>query len=59
MIKKESSFLIYVDTNNLYGWTMTKKLPVGGRKWVDDLSMFTKDFTKSYDEESDVSYLLL
>ena len=40
---KESSFLIYVDANNLYGWAMSKKLPVDGFKWVDDLSMFTKD----------------
>ena len=56
---KESSFLIYVDANNLYGWTMTKKLPVDGLKWVDDLSMFTEDFIKSYDEESDVGYLLV
>ena len=38
---------------------MTKKLPVDGLKWVDDLSMFTENFIKSYDEESDVSYLLV
>ena len=38
---KESSFLLYVDANNLYGWVMSKKLPVHGFKWVDDLSMFT------------------
>ena len=56
---KESSFLIYVDANNLYGWTMTKKLHADGLKWVDDLSMFTEDFIKSYDEDSDVSYLLV
>ena len=56
---KESSFLIYVDANNLYGWTMTKKLQVGSFKWVDDLSMFTEDFIKSYDEEGDVGYLLV
>ena len=37
---------------------MTKKLPVDGIKWVDDLSMFTEDFIKSFDEESDVNYLL-
>ena len=43
---KESSFLINVDPNNLYGWAMSKKLPVDGFKWVDDLSMFTEDFTK-------------
>ena len=55
---KESSFLIYVDANNLYGWAMSKKLPADGFKWVDDLSIFTEDFIKSYDEEGDVGYLL-
>ena len=56
---KETSFLMYVDANNLYGWAMTKKLPADGFKWVDDLSMFTEDFIKSYDEEGDVGYLLV
>ena len=37
---------------------MSKKLPVDGFKWVDDLSMFTEDFIKSYDE-GDVGYLLV
>ena len=55
---KESSFLIYVDANNLYGWTMTKNLQVDGSKWVDDLTMFTEDFIKAYDEESDIGYSL-
>ena len=55
---KESSFPMYVDANNLYGWAMSKKLPVDGFKWVDDLTMVTEDFIKSYDEESDIGYLL-
>ena len=33
----ESSFLIYDDTNNLYGFPMCKKLPVSGFKWADGL----------------------
>ena len=56
---KESSFLMYVDANSLYGWAMSKKLPVDGFKWVEDLSMFTEDFIKNYDEEGDVGYLLV
>ena len=56
---KESSFLMYVDANNLYGWAMSKTLPVDGFKWVDDLSMFTEDFIKRYDEEGDAGYLLV
>ena len=54
---KESSFLMYVDASNLYGWAMSKKLPIDRFKWVDDLSMFTEDFIKSYNEEGDVGYL--
>ena len=34
----ESSFLQYLDANNLYGWAMIQKLPVGGSEWVGDLS---------------------
>ena len=56
---KESSFLIYDDANNLYGCSMCKKLRVGGFKWVDDLSVFTENFIKNYDEESDIDYLFV
>ena len=30
----ESSYIEYLDANNLYGWTMSQKLPVNGFKWV-------------------------
>ena len=37
---------------------MCKKLPVSDFKWVDDLSIFTEDFIKNYDEDSDIGYNL-
>ena len=33
--KKESSYIQYLDTNNLYGWAMPQKLLVNGFKWVN------------------------
>ena len=30
----ESSYLKYLDANNLYGWPMSQKLLVNGFKWV-------------------------
>ena len=31
---KESSYVQYLDVNNLYGWVMSQKLPVNGFKRV-------------------------
>ena len=33
----ESSYLIYLDANNLYGWTMSQKLRINGFRWVHDV----------------------
>ena len=54
----ESSYLMYLDANNLYGWGMSQKLPVNGFKWVKKLSKFNEDFIKNYDEKSNKGYIL-
>ena len=54
----ESSYLMYLDANNLYGWAMSQKLPVNGFKWENDLSRFNERFIKSYNENSNKGYFL-
>ena len=56
---KESSYLLYVDANNLYGWSMCKTLPVSDFKYIDDISIFTEDFIKNYDENNDKGYIFV
>ena len=53
-----SSYLMYLDANNLYGRAMCKKLPVSNFKWSDDLSVYTENFIKDYDEHSDKGCIL-
>jgi len=47
--KKDSSYVVYLDANNLYGWAMSKDLPVGNFKWMDEEN-FTqlKEFPPSF-----------
>ena len=54
--KIESSYLVYLDANNLHGWAMSQKLPVNGFKWVEKLrlSRFNERFIKNYNENSDI-----
>ena len=54
----KSSYLMYLDANNLYGWAMSKKLPINGFKWENGLSRFNENFIKNYDENSDAGYFL-
>ena len=56
---EESSYLEYLDANNLYGWTMSQKLPVRNFKWIEkgDISKFNEVFIKNYDENSNKGYI--
>ena len=46
----KSSYLQYLDANNLYGWAMCQKLPISGFRWAKKLSIYTDEAIKLYDE---------
>ena len=57
----ESSYIQYLDANNLYGWAMSKKLPTNGFKWLDTLETSNKineEFIKNYNENDNKGYIL-
>ena len=54
---KESSYIQYLDANNLYGWAMSQKLRVNGFKWVKNTSKIDEKFIKNYDEDSNKGYI--
>ena len=59
---EESSYIQYLDANNLYGWAMSKKLPVSGLKWLDNDKtaehVINKEFIKNYNENDKKEYIL-
>ena len=55
---EESSYIQYLDANNLYGWAMSQKLLVNNFKWVEDTSEINEDFIKKYYENSKKGYIL-
>ena len=56
--KKKSSYIQYLDANNLYGKAMTEKLPVRGFRWMDDISKIDEDFVKNYNKNDTKGYTL-
>ena len=55
---KESSYIQYLDANNLYGWAMSQKLPKNNFKSVEGTSRINEDFIKNYNENSNKGYIL-
>ena len=55
-LQEPSSFLQYLDANNLYGWVMSQLLPTRGFRWVDvsDISKLSK--SKGYLLEVNAKY---
>ena len=53
---EESSYIQYLDANNLYGWAISKKLPVNGFKWTDN-DKINEEFIKNYNENYKKGYI--
>ena len=57
---RESCYIQYLDTNNLYGWAMSQPLPTSKFKWVeidlDQISALATSKIKGYLLEVDVRY---
>ena len=54
---EESSYIQYLDANNLYGWAMSTKLPINGFKWLDN-DKINEKFIKNYNENDKKGYIL-
>ena len=59
----ESSYIMYLDANNLYGWAMSQSLPVGDFKWlppdeflIENCLRYTDDSRKGVILEVDLEY---
>ena len=58
---QKSSFLVYLDANNLYGWAMSQPLPVGNFAWMSEEELqnwerFVKEERKGCILEVDLLY---
>ena len=54
---EEPSYIQYLNANNLFGWAMSKKLPVNGFKWTDN-DKINEEFIKNYNEIDKKGYIL-
>jgi len=58
--QEESSYLMYLDANNLYGWAMSQPLPYRDFKWLDPeevlLDNYHENLNKGIILEVDLEY---
>ncbi|XP_057313055.1 uncharacterized protein LOC130654451 [Hydractinia symbiolongicarpus] len=57
-LEVESSYLQYLDANNLYGWAMHQKLPTHGFKWLSKVDIFTEKRIEILVTDNKYGYIL-
>ena len=55
ILKKPSTFILYLDMSNLYGWAMSEHLPYGEFEWLKNVDEFD---AMSISEKSSTGYIL-
>lgn len=53
---EKKSYIIYLDANNLYGWSMVQYLPTGNYKWVEPTE-FDVDKIMNLKDDANTGYL--
>ena len=55
----DTSYILYVDANNLYGEAMSQSLPINNFQWVteDELKNINEDFIHRLDDSSETGYM--
>ena len=53
--RQPSKYMLYLDMNNLYGWTMSSYLPYGGFKWLKNVDGFD---VNSISKKIPIGYIL-
>lgn len=55
---KKTSFIVYVDKNNLYGHAMRQKLPHSNYRWAtaEEIAEFNTETLKTFDFDGDTGY---
>ena len=53
--EKPSTFITYLDKNNLYGWSMSEYLPYEKSEWLENIDGFN---VMTINEKSDTGYVL-
>ena len=55
--RPQSNYIMYLDANNLYGWSMIQFLPKGGFKWLTEKQINNLNLAK-YEEDSKKGLIL-
>jgi len=56
--EKPTSYILLTDCTNEYGAVMKLFLPIGGFKWVDDVSLFTEEYIKNLTPDQPIGYFI-